>query len=37
MSIVYVLIDRVSMLCRVIFTEFFLEISLGNKNRALEQ
>lgn len=34
MSIVYVLIDRVSMLCRVIFTEFFRNF---NKNRALEQ
>ena len=34
MSIVYVLIDRVSMLCRVIFPEFFRNF---NKNRALEQ
>ena len=34
MNIVYVLIDRVSMLCRVIFTELFRNF---NKNRALEQ
>ena len=34
MNIVYVLIDRVSMLCQVIFTELFRNF---NKNRALEQ
>ena len=34
MSIVYILIDRVSMLCRVIITEYFRN---SNKNRALEQ
>ena len=34
MNIVYVLIDRVSMFCRVIFTELFRNF---NKNRTLEQ